>query len=112
MFLRVKGSFVISWIPLTAIDANIITAAPPNTLLGIIETIAASLGKNPQTKRKIPPNKITNLLTIPVKPTRPTFCENEVLGRTPKNDAIVDPTPSHITLPESSLSVASLFSPP
>ena len=44
--------------------------------------------------------------------TRPTFWLKEVFGRTPSSAAKEDPRPSHITPPESSLSVASRPRPP
>ena len=44
--------------------------------------------------------------------TRPTFCEKEVFGSTPNSAANEDPRPSHITPPESSVSVASRPRPP
>ena len=44
--------------------------------------------------------------------TRPTFWLKEVFGSTPNSAAKEEPRPSHITPPESSLSVASLPRPP
>ena len=44
--------------------------------------------------------------------TSPTFWLKEVFGSTPNNAASEEPSPSHITPPESSLSVASRPSPP
>ena len=44
--------------------------------------------------------------------TRPTFWLKEVFGSTPNSAAKEEPSPSHITPPESSLSVASLSRPP
>lgn len=49
------GSFVISWIPLMMMEENIMTAAPPRTLWGMMEIRAASFGKRPQKIRKIAP---------------------------------------------------------
>ena len=103
---------VISWIPLTTMDENIITAAPPSTLCGIIEISAASFGNRPHAIRKIPPVAIEKRFTTLFMATRPTFWLKEVFGRTPSSAAKEDPRPSHITPPESSLSVASLPSPP
>ena len=42
-----NGSRVINCIPLITIDENMITAAPPNTLWGMIEIKAANFGNNP-----------------------------------------------------------------
>ena len=78
----------------------------------MIETSAPSLGQRPQRTRNTAPVASAKRLTIFVIATSPTFCENEVLGRTPKRAANDDPIPSQITPPESSLSVASLPRPP
>ena len=51
-------------------------------------------------------------LTTLVMATRPTFWLKEVLGSTPKRAAKEEPSPSQMTPPESSLSVASLPRPP
>ena len=51
-------------------------------------------------------------LTTFVIVTRPTFWLNEVFGRTPNSAAILEPSPSQITPPESSESVASRPMPP
>ena len=51
-------------------------------------------------------------MTILVMVTRPTFWLKEVLGSTPKMAAKEEPRPSHMTPPESSLSVASRPMPP
>ena len=112
MFLAVNGSFVTSWIPLTTIDANIITAAPPRTLCGMIEINAASFGNRPQNTRKIAPIESAKRFTTFVIATRPTFWLKDVFGSTPKIAAKEEPRPSHITPPASSVSVASLPIPP
>ena len=88
------------------------TAAPPRTDCGIMEINAASFGHSPHRIKKIAPVDNANRLTTFVIVTRPTFWLNEVFGSTPNNAANEDPSPSHITPPESSLSVASLPSPP
>ena len=54
-FLGDIGHLVISWIPLTTMEENIMTAAPPRTLCGMIEISAASFGNSPHAIRKIPP---------------------------------------------------------
>ena len=105
-------SFVISWIPLTTIEENIITAAPPSTDCGMIETIAPSFGIRPHRIRNTAPVASAMRLTTFVIVTRPTFWLNEVFGRTPNSAAILEPSPSQITPPESSLSVASRSIPP
>lgn len=73
---------------------------------------APIFGQKPQITRNIAPIEIANLLTTFVIETRPTFCENEVFGSTPKSAANDEPIPSQITPPESSESVASLSIPP
>ena len=103
---------MISWIPLTIIDENIITAAPPSTDCGMIDINAPSLGIRPHNIRNTAPDASAILLTTLVIATRPTFWLNDVLGSTPKSAASDEPKPSHITPPESSLSVASLPTPP
>jgi len=110
-FLPSSGSLVIRFIPLIVIIANIIIAAPPKTLGGIIETNAPSFGKNPARIKNMAPVAIANLFTTPVIATNPTFWLKEVLGRTPNKDAKLLPSPSAITPPDNSLSVASLLNP-
>ena len=107
-----SGSLVKDWIPLTKIMANIMTAAPPNTDCGITENKALSFGQNPHRIRNTAPVIITKRLTTFVTATRPTFCEKEVFGSTPKIAPRIEPRPSAITPPCSSLSVASRFNPP
>ena len=77
-----------------------------------METMAASFGNKPQAIKNTPPVAMANRLTIFVMPTRPTFWLKEVLGSTPKRAAKEEPRPSHITPPDSSLSVASRPIPP
>ena len=108
----VRGSRVISWMPLTTMEANMMTAAPPRTDWGMMETTAASLGHRPHRIRKMAPQARALRLVILVMVTRPTFWLKEVFGNTPKKAANVEPRPSHMTPPESSLSVASRFMPP
>ena len=108
----VKGSRVISWMPLTTMEANIMTAAPPRTDCGMMETTAPSFGHKPHKIKNTAPHARALRLTIFVMVTRPTFWLNEVFGSTPNRAAAVDPMPSQITPPESSLSVASRFMPP
>ena len=93
-------------------DENIITAAPPRTLCGIMEISAASFGNSPQRIKNNAPIARAPRFTIFVIVTRPTFWLKEVFGSTPKSAAKLEPTPSHTTPPESSLSVASLPIPP
>ena len=45
MFRPVRGSLVMSWIPLMTMEENMMTAAPPSTLWGMMEMMAASLGE-------------------------------------------------------------------
>ena len=94
------------------IDENIITAAPPSTDCGMIDISAPSLGISPHNIRNTAPDASATLLTTLVIATSPTFWLNDVLGSTPNIAASVEPRPSHITPPESSLSVASLPIPP
>ena len=77
-----------------------------------MEISAASLGNRPHAIRKIPPVAIEKRFTTLFIATRPTFWLKEVFGSTPNTAASEDPRPSHITPPESSLSVASLPRPP
>ena len=77
-----------------------------------MEISAASLGNRPHAIRKIPPVAIEKRFTTLFIATRPTFWLKEVFGSTPNAAASEDPRPSHITPPESSLSVASLPRPP
>ena len=96
-----------SWIPETRIDANIITAAPPSTDCGIMDTNAAIFGQSPQRIRKMAPQESAIRFTIFVIEIMPTFCAKEVFGRTPSAAAKLDPRPSQMIPPESSESVAS-----
>ena len=66
----------------------------------------------PHAIRKIPPVAIQKRFTTLFIATRPTFWLKDVFGSTPNSAAKEDPSPSHITPPESSLSVASLPRPP
>ena len=93
-------------------DENIITAAPPSTLCGMIEISAASFGNKPHKIRNTAPDASAIRFTIFVIVTSPTFWLKEVFGRTPKSAASEEPIPSQMTPPESSLSVASLPIPP
>ena len=113
--VRLRGvisSLVISWIPLITMDENIITAAPPSTDCGIMDTIAPSFGIRPHRMRKIAPTDRAPRLTTLVMVTRPTFWLNEVFGSTPNSAANEEPIPSQATPPDSSLSVASRPMPP
>ena len=71
-----------------------------------------AFGQNPQSIRKIAPMEIANRFTTFVMDTRPTFCEKEVFGSTPNSAAKEEPSPSQITPPDSSESVASRSIPP
>ena len=88
------------------------TAAPPSTDCGMIETSAPSLGTRPQRIRKMPPVASAKRLTTLVMLTRPTFWLKEVLGSTPNRAAKLEPIPSQMTPPDSSVSVASRSMPP
>ena len=77
-----------------------------------METNAPSFGIRPQRIRNTAPVASAIRLTTFVMATRPTFWLKEVLGSTPKIAAKVEPRPSQITPPDSSLSVASLPIPP
>ena len=98
--------------PDTTMEENIMTAAPPRTAWGMMETSAPSLGMRPQRIRKMAPVASAPRLTTLVMATRPTFWLKEVLGRTPKTAAKEEPRPSQMTPPDSSLSVASRPMPP
>ena len=108
----VSGSRVISWMPLTTMDENMMTAAPPSTACGMMEMTAPSFGHKPHRMRNTAPAAKALRFTIFVMATRPTFWLNEVFGSTPNSAANDEPKPSHITPPESSLSVASRSMPP
>ena len=108
----VSGSRVISWMPLTTMDANMITAAPPKTDCGMMDTTAPNFGHRPHRIRKTAPQAKALRFTILVMVTRPTFWLNDVFGNTPKRAAKLEPMPSQTTPPESSLSVASRSMPP
>ena len=113
--VRVRGvifSLVISWMPLTTMEENIMTAAPPRTACGMMETSAPSLGMRPHKIRKTAPVASAPRLTTLVMATRPTFWLKEVLGRTPNAAAKEEPKPSQMTPPDSSLSEGSRFMPP
>ncbi len=64
---------VSSLMPETAIEANIITAAPPRTLWGMMEITAASLGDSPASTRNTAPQVSAIRLTTLVIVTSPTF---------------------------------------
>ena len=69
----VMPNLVTSLMPDTAMEANIITAAPPRTLWGIMEITAASLGLRPASTRKMAPQVRAIRLTTLVMVTSPTF---------------------------------------
>ena len=102
MFRAVRGSLVMSWIPLITMEENMMTAAPPSTLWGMMDTMAASLGSRPHSTRNTAPQARAVRLTILVMVTRPTFWLKEVLGSTPNRAAKEEPRPSHMTPPASS----------
>ena len=77
-----------------------------------METRAASLGHRPHRIKKMAPVARAKRFTTLVMATRPTFWLKEVLGSTPNRAAKEEPTPSQITPPDSSLSVASRPRPP
>ena len=108
----VSGSLVISWIPLMTMEENIMTAAPPRTDCGMMETTAPSFGHRPHRMRNTAPVEMAKRLTTLVIATSPTFWLKEVLGRTPRRAAKEEPRPSQMTPPDSSLSVASRPRPP
>ena len=93
-------------------EENIITAAPPRTACGMMEISAPSLGIRPQRIRNTAPEASAMRLTTLVMATRPTFWLKEVLGSTPNSAAKVEPRPSQMTPPDSSLSEGSRFMPP
>ena len=93
-------------------EENIITAAPPRTDWGMMDTRAPSLGHRPHRIRNTAPVARANRLTTLVMATRPTFWLKEVLGSTPNSAAKEEPRPSHITPPDSSRSAASRPRPP
>ena len=66
----------------------------------------AQLGTRPQRIRKMPPVASAKRLTTLVMLTRPTFWLKEVLGSTPNSAAKLEPIPSQMTPPDSSVSVA------
>ena len=74
--------------------------------------IAPTFGNRPLMTRISAPMRMAKRLTTLVMPTSPTFWLKEVLGRTPNTAAMEEPTPSHTTAPDNSLSVASRFRPP
>ena len=64
--------------PVAATMPNITMPAPPNTTTGTASTSADSFGSNPSTTMMAPPVAVTQRDLMPVTPTRPTFCENDV----------------------------------
>ena len=60
----------------------------------------------------MPPVASAKRLTTLVMLTRPTFWLKEVLGSTPNSAAKLEPIPSQMTPPDSSVSVASRSMPP
>ena len=112
MLRGVRGLLVMSWMPLITMEENMMTAAPPSTLWGMMDTSAASLGSRPQSTRNTAPQARAMRLTMRVMVTRPTFWLKEVLGSTPKSAAKEEPRPSQMTPPASSVSVASRPMPP
>ena len=77
-----------------------------------METSAASFGQSPQRIRNTAPVASAKRFTTFVMATSPTFWLNEVFGSTPNRAAKEEPSPSHMTPPASSLSVASRPRPP
>ena len=80
--------------PLILIIANISNTAPPKTGLGIEATIAPNLGINAHNIRNAAPVISTNLFTILVIATSPTFWLKDVFGITPNKVATTEPKPS------------------
>ena len=78
----------------------------------MMEIRAPSLGIRPHRIRNTAPEARAMRLTTLVMATRPTFWLKEVLGSTPNSAAKVEPRPSQMTPPDSSLSVGSRFMPP
>ena len=64
--------------PVAATMPNITSPAPPSTTVGSASTSAPIFGIRPSTIMIAPPATQTKRERMPVTPTRPTFCENEV----------------------------------
>ena len=64
--------------PVAATMPNITSPAPPSTTVGSASTSAPIFGIRPSTTMMTPPATQTKRERMPVTPTRPTFCENEV----------------------------------
>ena len=92
--------------PLTMIAPNMMTVQPPSTQEGRVEKNAPIGGNSPDMMRVMAPNMMVNLFTTFVMATRPTFCENDVIGEQSKTPAdTADMKPSQQSDPETSLSV-------
>ena len=88
-FLYVKGSFVISLIPVTDIEANTETVAPPNTQYGIVVNAAENFGKKPAIIIIMAAKPNTQRLITFVVVIIPTFWLYVAVGSPPKTAPII-----------------------
>ena len=96
-----------SWIPETRIDANIITAAPPSTDCGIMDTNAAIFGQSPQRIRENgSAGKCHTVYDFCHRNNADVLCKRSIRENA-SAAAKLDPRPSQMIPPESSESVAS-----
>ena len=80
--------------PVAATMPNITRPAPPSTTCGTASTRAAIFGRKPSASMMQPPAAVTQRERMPVTPTRPTFCENDVYGKVLKMPPMMVPMPS------------------
>ncbi len=111
MLRWVKPARAIIWKPLTQMLPNIMMVQPPSTASGSEEKIALTNGTKPARIMTTAPDAMARRLTTFVMATRPTFCENEVMGMQPKQADSVETKPSQAMEPESSSSRTSRLRP-
>ena len=90
---------------------NIMMVQPPRTGSGKLLNSALMIGQNAARIMMHAPVAMALRLTTFVMATRPTFCENDVMGMQPKQPDTAETKPSAAMEPESSLSVTLRFRP-
>ena len=111
MLRCVNPARAIIWKPLTMMLPNIMMVQPPSTASGSDENTTLITGRNAASTMMTAPVAMARRFTTFVMATRPTFCENDVMGRQPKHADSELTKPSHAMEPVSSFSFTSRFRP-
>ena len=106
-----KPARAIIWKPLTMMLPNIMMVQPPSTASGSDAKITLITGRNAARIMMTAPVAMALRFTTFVMATRPTFCENDVIGRQPKHADSELTKPSQAMEPESSFSFTSRLRP-